>query len=348
MDIEKLIKDTFAEHEHVVPEHDEVLAATRQRIDRRRTVLSRPLAVAAGVAVLTLAAVTVVAVNRSGPSQAAAPGDEVQATAPVSTAATEPAIADLTMPYSLGWLPSGEVDYLGRGINIGSTAESPDVPLYGGEYLLTVTVDGQVLTVDVHQLRMMPVDEAAFKSGPGSPVTINGQRGVESANSDGPGGYELYVTHPDGGSMYVGVAAQHGSTAPAQQLVDIGRRIAQNIRFPGTTTVTPAFGLRDLPEGMRICAFNVDKPVGGSEPNTRYALGECSTTPPIKVNTAVPGAPRGIPGRPVQGRETRYSDESGYRVLSVLDAVGGEPVIVAGSVPPADLYDIADRLVLPD
>jgi trehalose-6-phosphatase len=55
MDIEKLIKDTFTAHERDVPDDDRVLAAARQRIDRRRTV-SRPLAVAAGVAVLSLAA----------------------------------------------------------------------------------------------------------------------------------------------------------------------------------------------------------------------------------------------------------------------------------------------------
>jgi hypothetical protein len=48
--------------------------------------------------------------------------------------------------------------------------------------------------------------------------------------------YELYVAHPGGGSMYVHVSALYGSTAPTQQLIDVGRRIAHNIRFPGTTT----------------------------------------------------------------------------------------------------------------
>ncbi|HEV7652576.1 MAG TPA: hypothetical protein VGP26_30850 [Actinophytocola sp.] len=344
MDIENLIKETLTAHEHDVPDDDTVLAAARQRIDRRRAVLSRPLAVAAGVVVLTLAAVTVVALNRSpDKDHQAAPADERQVAGPTSKAAAEPAIAALPMPFSLGWLPPGSAAYLARRINIGAASDDPHAPpLYGGEHMLTVTAKGQVLDVDVQQMRMVPVDEAAFKSGPGKPVTINGQRGVESSRSGGPGGYELYLAQPDGGSMYVNVAAEPGSTAPAQQLVDFGRRIARNIRFLGTTTVTPAFGLRDLPAGMRICAFDVER-----ESNTNYSLGTCDTMPPITVSSAAMNDPAGTPGRPVQGHATRHVDENGYRTLLVLDAVDGAPVTVAGRVSLTELYGIANRLVLP-
>jgi hypothetical protein len=350
MNIENLIKETFASHEHDAPDGDAVLAAARRRIDRGRTVAGRPLAVAAGVVALTLAAVTVGALSRSGST----PADKSEAAAPAekSETATEPAIADLPMPFSLGWLPPGEVDHVARRINIGSPADDLDKPVYGGEYMLDVTADGQVLDIDVQQFKMMPVDEAAFKSGPGKPVTINGKRGVESSRSGGPGGYELYVAHPDGGSMYVGVSAGVGSTAPAQRLIEVGRRIAQNIQFPGTTTVTPQFGLRTpLPNGMRICAFDVaEGPSVGekqSEPSTDYSLGTCTTIPPVSVNTYDAGRAAGTPGRPVQGHETRYLDENGYRTLRVLDAVNGTPIAIAGSVPQADLYEIANRLVLP-
>ncbi|HEX6351719.1 hypothetical protein [Actinophytocola sp.] len=355
MDIEKLITETFTEHEHVAPDPEPVLAAARKRIDRRRPVLSRPLAVAAGVAVLTLAAVTVVALNRPASedrTQAAAPPEKVQV-----SATTEPAPGDLLMPFSLDWLPAGEVDYLARRINVGGADREDDTPLYGGEYMLTVTANGQVIDVDVQQFKMVEVDEAAFKSGPGSALTINGQPAVESSVSDGPGGYELYVKHPDGGTMYVGVSAdpQSGSTVPAQQLIDNGRKIAENIRFPGTTTVTPAFGLGELPAGMRMCAFDVEKgfetaPVAGgsTSANTSYSLGTCDTMPSIHVNVADPNHPTGTTGEPVQGHETRYVDENGYVRLWVLNAVDGAPVAVAGKVPLADLYDIANRLVLPN
>jgi hypothetical protein len=349
MDIEKLITDTFTAHEHVVADSDTVLAAARQRIDRRRTGLSRPLAVAGGATVLTLAAVAAVALNRPAPAdkpQVAAPADEVQSS-------KEPAaVAGLQMPFSLGWLPEGTVAYRAHRINVGAVSDSPDAPpLYGGEYMLTVTAKDQVLEVDVQHFRMMAVDKAKFKSGPGKPVTVNGQHGVESSVSSGPGGYELYVAHPDGGSMYVNVSVAPGSKAPAQQLIDAGRRIAENIHFPGTTTVTPAFGLRDLPNGTRICAFDVEQGVErsslGSAANTSYSLGTCTVKPPIFVNTAVLDTPAGTPGRPVQGHETRYADENGYHRLWVLNAVNGAPVAVAGRVPQTDLYDIANHLVLP-
>jgi hypothetical protein len=257
------------------------------------------------------------------------------------------------MPFSLGWLPPGKVDYVARRINIGSPADDLNKPIYGGEYMLTVTGKSEILDVDVQEMRMMPVDEAAFKSGPGKPVTINGKRGIESSRSGGPGGYELYVAHPEGGSMYVHVSAALGSTAPVQRLVEVGRRIAQNIEFPGTTTVTPDFGLRTpLPDGMRVCAFDVEEQglsLGKkqSEPITYYSLGTCTTVPPIDVGTSEVDAPAGTPGRPVQGHPTRYLDDNGYRTLRVLDAVDGKPVSIAGSVPQADLYKIANHLILP-
>jgi len=200
----------------------------------------------------------------------------------------------------------------------------------------------------------MSVDEAAFKSGPGSPVTVDGKRGVESSKSDGPDGYELYVEHPEEGSMYVKVGSGIGSTVPTQQLVEAGRKIAEHITFPGKATVAPLFGLRDLPGGMRICAFEVDEgsaaldAKGGREPNTSYELGSCSTAPPVVVGANNTNPPKGKPGRPVQGHKTRYVDERGYRTLWVLDAVGSAPVVLAGSVPPSELYDVADHLVLPD
>jgi hypothetical protein len=353
MNIENLIKDTFTAHEQDAPDSEAVLAAARQRIDNRRSGLSRPFAVAAGATVLTLGAVTAVVLNRPDPAEqsqitATANGSQGSRT---TAAAPQAAATGLQMPYSLGWLPPGSVAHRAHRINVGSSAANPAAPLYGGEYMLTVTAGGQVLEVDVQQVRMVPVDQATFKSGPGKSVTINGQPGVESSVSTGPGGYELYVAHPDGGSMYVNVSAAPGSTAPAQQLVDAGRRIAENIQFPGTTTVTPAFGLRDLPNGMRICAFDVEEGPGRSTAGpgitTSYSLGTCTVQPSIHVHSAVVGNPAGTPGQPVQGHATRYVDENGYLQLWVLDAVDGAPVVVAGRVPQADLYDIADRLVLP-
>ncbi|MFD9701158.1 hypothetical protein [Lentzea sp. NPDC059081] len=349
MDIENLIKDTFTAREHDAPDGDAVLAAARHRIDSRRSALSRPLAVAAGATVLSLGAVTGVVLNRP---DSAEQSRTVAAGAQSSQAAAGPAIADLRMPYSLGWLPPGTVAYRTQRINVGFGAAGPQAPLYGGEYMLTVTEGGQELFVDVQQFRMTDVDRAAFKSGPGAPLTIKGQRAAESSVSDGAGGYELYVAHPDGGSMYVHVSAGQGSTAPAKQLVEAGRRIAENIQFPGATTVTPSYGLRDLPAGMRICAFSVDPGLADRVPaprgpNTSYSLGTCTVLPTVLITSAAAHDVAGTPGKPVQGHETRYVDDNGYHRLWILNALGETPIFVAGEVPEAELYDIANRLVLP-
>jgi hypothetical protein len=343
MNIETLITDTFAANEHHAPDEQEVFAAAQRRIDRGRAV-SRPIAVAAGVAVVAIAASTAVALNRQAPTPA---NNVVQAAtpAPAKTPAKAPAIAPLAMPFDLGWLPQGTVSYLARRINQGAESDSPQAPpLYGGEYMLTVTTAGQVLDVDVQRMAMVSVDEAMFKSGPGAPVTINGRPGIESSHSGGPGGYELYLSDPAGGSMYVNVSGHEGATIPAQQLVDIGRRVAQNVHTPGTTTVTPTFGLRDLPAGLRMCAFDVEQP---SAPTTSYTLGDCTARPSIFVGTNVVGDNGGTPGQPVQGHQTRYVDDHGYLTLRVLNAVGGAPNALSGRVPLADLYTIAGHLVLP-
>ncbi|WP_410593692.1 hypothetical protein [Amycolatopsis sp. lyj-23] len=345
MDIENLIKDTFTAHEPDAPDSDQVLAATRQRLDRRRALVSPPLAAGAGVVMLVLAAGAVVALNRPAHDNPVATGSGPSSGSVAVAAPAKAAIAELTMPFSLGWLPPGKADYLARRINTGASAANPGRPVYGGEYLLNVTSGGQVLLVDVQEMRSMPVGEAAFKSGPGRPVTIGGRAGVESSRSGGPGGYELYLTHPEGGSLYVNVAAEPGSTASAQQLIDAGRRVAENVAFPGTTTVTPAFGLGTLPDGLRMCAFDVEK--GPSGPQTSYSVGTCSTLTPIQVRSGEADQVRGDAGQPVQGHATRYLDENGYRTLWILEAVHDAPIAIAGRGTQAELYAIAEHLVLP-
>ena len=341
MDLENLIKDTFTAHEHIAPDADEVLAATRGRLDRKRTVLTRPLAVAAGVVLLVLAAVTVVAVNR--PEQQT----------PVAGAGghTEPpvkgTVEKLAMPFSLGWLPPGAVDYQARRINIGTT-DDPTKPVYGGEYMLDVKAGGQVLLVDVQEMSTMSLDDVTFKSGPGLAVTIGGRAGVESSRAGGPGGYELYLTRPHGGTMYVNVAPEPGSTASAQQLTSTGRRVAENLQFPGKTEVAPAFGLGVLPAGLHRCAFEVSRgDPGTGGPGASYSLGDCTAMPTIEVFSADSEMVLGDPGRPVQGHATRLHEDHGHHTVWILDAVHGAPIAVSGVVAPADLYAIADHLVLP-
>ncbi|OLF16790.1 hypothetical protein [Actinophytocola xanthii] len=336
MDIEKLIAETFRAHEHEAPDGDAVLAAARERVDRRRFVRSRPLLVAAAAAVLTVVAVVVVGADRSvrQADQTAARGSE---------AAAPQVVQDLKMPFSLGWLPQGSAAYSLERMAAVPAPEDPSLPLFGGEYQLTVTTGGQKLYVGVQELKMSPPEGAVFKSGPGRAVTVAGRRGVESANPGGEHGYELYLAHPDRGSLYVHVS---GNVAPAR-LVEVGRRIAENVRFPGSATVTPTFGLHDLPPDRRICGFGVQPPSDHvPKPITEYNLGTCTDARDIVVQTRFE-QPLGTAGRLVLGRATREVSVDGYHTLWVLDAVDDTSIAIAGHVPMTELYDIADRLVLP-
>jgi hypothetical protein len=54
--------------------------------------------------------------------------------------------------------------------------------------MLSVTTNGQVLNIDVQEMRIRSIDQVTVNSGPGNPVTIGGRRGVESSSADGPGG----------------------------------------------------------------------------------------------------------------------------------------------------------------
>jgi hypothetical protein len=347
MDIENLIKDTFTAHEHDAPDGAPVLAGARRRIERGRVLRSGPLAVAAGVVVLAVAAVTVVALSRPADQNQVDAAGGGQAPAPASNAQAKTAITGVAMPFSLGWLPSGQVDYTARRLNIAGTGQRAEKPLYEGEYLLTVKQgNAVVLLVDVEDTKMMSADDATFKSGPGRPVTIGGQSGVESSHSGGPGGYELYLNRGDG-STYVNVAAQSG-TASAQQLIDTGRRVARHIEFPGSTSVMPAFGLRDLPSDKQVCAFDIgdhaDPPAHGV--STSYDLGTCTTMPSIQVTNNSAYEASGVPGHPVQGHKTRYAEQDG--ILWVLDAVHGDPIAISGESSQTVLYDIANHLVLPN
>jgi hypothetical protein len=344
MSIEKLISETFTAHEHLAPDSEQVLAATRERIDRGRTVFSRPIVVAAGVVVLTLAAVAAVALNRF---DAAPDGTGTDTLAVGATPTGKPAIPDLKMPFSLGWLPPGEVYYLKREVYRRNAPEPPAE--YGGEYMLTVTSAERVLDISVTHLGG-ELDSSAFKTSPVRPTSINGQHGFESTNPAAPGGYAVKWAHPDGGQMWAHVNPQYGSNVPPNQLAEIGRRIAKNVQFPGTAALSPTYGLRDLPARTAVCAFGVHNSLEPSRPDlwTSYEVGDCAEGPSIHLNESDPKDLPSTPGKPVLGHDTRYVDEDGYHKLFVLDAVDGDPVAIAGEVPVAELYAVANSLVLPN
>ena len=354
MNVETLLQDVFTDHEHLAPDADEVMAATQQRIARGKPGLARPMGVAATVAVVVAAAGGAVLLSRHSAGHTTQPQPATHhSNLPPADQGTS-GIAPLTMPYDLGWLPDGSVSYIARRINVGGLSDSSP-PLFDGEYMLTDTVASGTLMIDVQQF---PGDlsDAAFKSGPGASVMIAGRDGIESSNSAGPGGYEVYFEDAAGGLMYVNVAADMGSTVPAAQLTDVGRRVAANVGFPGTAEVQPSFGVGYVPDGLRVRAFDVesadpDLPVanGSSGPMTSYDIGTTATQlNAVTVGTTTVPPQSGTPGRDVQGHATRYSDENGWHLLYVLDAVHGQDVVLSGNLSQDELYKIADGLVLPN
>jgi hypothetical protein len=68
---------------------------------------------------------------------------------------------------------------------------------------------------------------------------------------------------------------------------------------------------------------------------------------PVQVRIDESSQVRGTAGQSVQGHPTRYLDENGYRTLWILKAVHDAPIAVAGPSAQAELYAIADHLVLP-
>lgn len=354
MNVDTLLKDTFTAREHLATDADEVMAAVHERIAHRHAGLTGPLAIAASVVVMAGAASGAVVLSHHDGHQHPGPQQVQRAAGPGHAARPDQSgIAPLTMPFDLGWLPDGSVAYHARRNNVGSLSDSSG-PLFEGEYMLTVTTSTAPIEVDVAQ---MPGDLTGirFKSGPGEPVTIKDRQGLESANAGGPGGYELYFLGADGGLMYVNVASGTGAAVPADQLVATGRRVAENVGLPGTAQVNPTFGLGYLPAGMRIRTFDVEdgssvlqSSSGVTGPTTVYEIG----TPTGRHSAALIGTSStpqsGTPGRAVQGHPTRYTDEGGYRSLYVLGALDEHSVQVAGRLPLAELYKIADGLVLPN
>jgi len=348
MKLDTLIRDTFTAHEHLAPDAAAVLASVHDEFGHRGG-LRRPLAVAASVALVGGAAAAAAELGGSDPARH--PAD---AGSPVSSSAAAPRVQALTMPFDLGWLPSGTVHYLARRINVGAAAGS-HTPVFDGEYLMAIDTSSGTVVVDVQQLPG-PVGEARFKCGPGQAVTIDGRSGTESADAGGACGYEVYFTDSARGTMYVNVAAHHGDQVAAGDLVSIGRQVAGGVSFPGTAEVTPEFGVGYVPDGLRVRAFDVaaadsTAPSAGdtSGTGTSYDLGDdAHLDGAVDIGSDfLPMPGQGTPGADVQGRPTLSYDDDGYRTVVVKRAVDGRDVRLSGKVPLAELYRIADGLVLP-
>jgi hypothetical protein len=141
--------------------------------------------------------------------------------------------------------------------------------------------------------------------------------------------------------------------ASADELRVDGRQVAESIRTPGTTALTPDYGVGYVPAGLTLRTFEVAPaltPTGEPASGTRtsYGLGDATSIgDTISIFPALSEDGAFTPGRPVQGHATKLKDEDGYLTLLVEDAVGGGAISLGGKVAASEIYAVADGLVLP-
>lgn len=354
MRIEELVADTFTDHEYLAPSAERIMTGVRAHAHRPGT--GWPRAMAAAVAVVAVVAGTTW--GAVGLRERPAPPDlSRRQSAAASTTATRAqaaptarVIKPLTMPFDLGWLPAGSKRYVAQRINVGA-ASANAARVFDGEYLLDLSTPNSKLVIDAAQV---PGDLTGihFESGSGTAITINNRPGIESAHSDGPGGYEIYFQDSVGGMVYVSVSAAPGQSIAGAQASTIGRRIARGVSFPGTHQVSPSFGLGYLPPGLTVRAFDVEPAVQDSPSpddlrtsyDIRSATGRYAV---INIFSYPPPPTSGIPGRTVQGHPTRYSTVEGLTAFYLLNAVDGRPILINTALPLGEIYRIADGLELP-
>ena len=350
--IDTVLADTFAAHEHLAPHHEDVLVELEGRFRQPpRSGYVRPLAAAAGVAAVAAAALGLVALTRPDPSGTTRTPPAANSPTTTQTSPPPVTVAPVTMPFDLSWLPSGTVVYGARRINDGGRSEH-SAPDFDGEYLFEIRRTHSI-DVDVQQ---MPggLHGVGFKSGAGRDITINGRAGVESAHAGGPGGYEIYFKTARG-LVYVNVSTHfHSAATPTDQLFAIGRHIARAVRFPGTTRYEPAFGIGYVPPGDKVNTFDLEsnaflgiQVAHELNHSTSYEIGSPTSQHQTFTVTQQLSRHSGRHGRDVQGHPTRLTNEDGYRSITVLHAVHGTAVEVAGQRSFAALYKIADGLILP-
>ncbi len=330
---DKLLADTFAEHENLAPDADLTLAAILSRTEAPPHT-GRRVAIGATVAVVAAAAVAAGVLGRDDGGtthRPAAPGTAVSSSVP--TPAPTPVKVQIT-PVSIGikpgWLPSG-------------LTVSDWFSMDGMQYIayeLPGTEAGVYLSHEAAD------PNPPFKAGPdehGTPTTIAGRPAREHASGQS---YEVWIQLADGTLGHVLVYNLPGGAAA---LATTGRQVADTADFSASTEFTPAFGA-----GSGTPIHSVD---GGGSGDTAWVTYTFGGTTPITAGVDVPGA-LGVPvaidasgssttsytaGRPVQGHQTQVGSDGSLRIL---DAVNGHPVVLSGAALDT-LYQLADALILP-
>jgi hypothetical protein len=345
MNIETLIRDTFVSREHLAPEADVTHDALAQQLSAGRP--SRPRMLVAVAATVAVVVGLSVALALNGRSPRSAPVNHPQAV-----------VESFTMPFDLGGLPPGTIHYTERGFfRYGISSYQLTVETAGATFQVNVFDDA---SSDAQSANELAQGRLKLGCSQGSrdhdwddqPTTVHGRPGVETLDASGPCGYQTMFLLAHNGSATVQIHYSPGSHGPAATLIRIGRSLARHLSTPGTTRVTPTFGVGYLPAGLLVSdeTVQVTQRMGKATPTgmqTIYDLGRPGSHDTV-VNISGPGVEvHGVPGRRVQGHPTRITDNHGFIQMSLLGALPNGAVVVSATLPLATLYRIAQGLVLP-
>jgi hypothetical protein len=324
---DQLLRNTFAEHEHLAPDAELAFDGIRRRIRTRRR--SR-LAVAGAIAtVAAIGAGSAVIANTGGhrdkPENPPAPRS-------VSAAPTE-------VTFTPGWLPAGAVE-TSTANEYGQQFRYYDAGIGGTTVRLTIILGHGPMQLKggVHDFFL----------------------GGHPAREVGDGGaYLLDVTEPGGQLVQVQLIAIRKS-GDAAALAAAGRRVASEIRFGRHDAIKHRYSLSYIPAALAIRSMSWN----GTHPGTSYTLagpGESAggsakiliQEERVPWTTYKQGANYGAgmshrPGRAVQGHPTYVSSVGNSTQLWIDGALPDASIALdSEGYGLADLYKIADGLILP-
>lgn len=329
MNADQILARTFADHEHLAPDPDAVLAGLQHR--------SRPGLLPVAAAAGTVAAVVIGATVLLQPDPAPLPA----AGRPPVSAAPAPRllVVPTTISIAAGGLPAGTVTPSIMSNSYGQQARAYDI----------TGADGTRTNVllNVRPGTALPTEN---KRGVPHDVTIGGRPAREWIVA---GWYTAATTAPGGRIVTVELTSyqKDGAIAvPAATVAAAGRDVLAHVQLNRKEVIATTFTLTYAPPGLAVRSVSAD-PLGG----TWYELAKPTAKPGGAVvyveqtqgswATGQKGKPRppAKAGRPVQGHRTWVTSTTAGPQLFVDELRPGISISL-GPAPLAELYKIADGI----
>lgn len=352
MNADRILVQTFADHENLAPDPEATLDAVRHAIrTRRRRAATRTVTVAAAAATVAAVAIGATLAGRAAPRSAA---PAARPTAPPSTPAAPVAAPDFTT-VAPGWLPTTRVTPVIASNDFGQELRgyTMTLPGLGSTYLLVGAAPGSALPTE--NKRGVPHD-----------LRIGGRPAREWSVDDW---YYLAIQQAPGRVTTIDLAGGRnegkGGDGSAAALAAIGRQVGAGLVTGRHDPIKAGFRLSYLPAGLTVRGVGWQDATG-----TSYTLAP-PTGPPADETTGYPMAsevrgtartylngpgrahdkprPPATPGRPVQGHPTYVVGDPDQPTLFIDSVRPGVSITIssgAGLTELAQLYRIADGLLL--